>query len=355
MFPRLYEVESCTKQRSSGTLNKTACAQAVFSLRLGPTNAEIVMHTHAKKIVGEFVHQHLKLIHAARQALWCAAVSAVMAGQMLTLLRLARGLTGQGTHKAALKRVDRLLGNARIARETEVIAAALLRTWCQRAELPLVIAVDWSEVAPGGAFVELRAVLTRKGMGWGLTIYQQVYPLAQLGNAHAERRLLEQLREWVPRHVPVMITSDAGFRRPWFTAVQRLGWDWIGRARGRMHLARWRAVEGCTSVVWQSHPQSMPLESMRAVAPIPFYLRPGAVSAPRAVGEALCAPRSRFEPQGAPRSASQRPRAMAARALAAAPHFAARGNRRLVWPAHANRGELPRQQIDSPRHGPGVQ
>ena len=196
------------------------------------------MHTHAKKIVGEFVHQHLKLIHAARQALWCAAVSAVMAGQMLTLSRLARGLTGQGTHKAALKRVDRLLGNARIAREAEVIAAALLRTWCQRAELPLVIAVDWSEVAPGGAFVELRAVLTRKGMGRGLTIYQQVYPLAQLGNAHAERRLLEQLREWVPRHVPVIITSDAGFRRPWFTAVQRLGWDWIGRVRGGVCISR---------------------------------------------------------------------------------------------------------------------
>ena len=251
-----------------------------------------------------------------------------MAGQMLTLSRLARGLTGQGTHKEALKRVDRLLGNARIAREAEVIAAALLRTWCQRAELPLVIAVDWYEVAPGGALVELRAVLTRKGMGRGLTIYQQVYPLAQLGNAHAERRLLEQLREWVPRHVPVIITSDAGFRRPWFTAVQRLGWDWIGRVRGGVCISR-DGVQWKDARAWLGKATAKHAAGINAgCAPIPFYLRPGAVSAPRAVGEALCATRSRFETEGAPRSASQRSEHGCSRTSRSSA-LSGRGNRRM--------------------------
>src|SRR5688500_10759702 len=27
--------------------------------------------------------------------------------------------------------------------------------------------------------------------------------------------------------------TDAGFRAPWFRAVRRLRWDWIGRVRGR--------------------------------------------------------------------------------------------------------------------------
>jgi hypothetical protein len=206
------------------------------------------MHTHAKKIVGKFVHEHLNLIHAARRRLWCAAVGAVMSGHLLSLSRLARGLMGQGTHKAALKRIDRLLGNQRIAQEAQIVGAALLRRWSQ-AGLPLVIAVDWSKVAPDGVFVELRAALTRPGMGRGLTIYQQVYPESKLGNARAERLLLNQLHAWMPASARVIIVTDAGFRRPWFIEIQRLGWSWIGRIRGSMCVSRdashWQQASAC--------------------------------------------------------------------------------------------------------------
>jgi len=195
------------------------------------------MHTHASKIVREFVHKHLSLIHGARRELLCAAVSAVMAGQLLSLSRLARALMGQGTYKAALKRVDRWMGNARTGQEAQVLGAALLRRWGLGAQ-PLVIAVDWSEVAPDGAFVELRACLTRPGMGRGLTLYQQVYPESKLGNAKAERALLKQLHAWMPASAHVIIVSDAGFRRPWFTQVERLGWSWIGRIRGSVKVSR---------------------------------------------------------------------------------------------------------------------
>jgi hypothetical protein len=195
------------------------------------------MHTHAKKIVREFVHKHLSLIHAARRELLCAAVSAVMGGHLLSLSRLARALMEHGTHKAALKRIDRLLGNPRIGQEAQVVGAALLRRWGQGRQ-PLVIAVDWSEVAPDGVFVELRAALTRPGMGRGLTIYQQVYPESKLGTARAERALLKQLHAWMPASAHVIIVTDAGFRRPWFTQVERLGWSWIGRIRGSVCVSR---------------------------------------------------------------------------------------------------------------------
>ena len=195
------------------------------------------MHTHARKIVQGFVHKHLNLIHAARRELYCAAVSAVMGGHLLSLSRLARALMGQGTQKAALKRVDRLIGNKRIVQEAQVVGAALLRTLPQGGQ-PLVIAVDWSAVAPDGAFVELRATVMRAGMGRGLTIYQQVYPEKKLGNAHAERTLLKTLNRWMPAGVPVIMLTDAGFRRPWFTQVERLGWSWIGRIRSGVHVSR---------------------------------------------------------------------------------------------------------------------
>ena len=195
------------------------------------------MHTHARKIVQGFVHKHLNLIHGARRELYCAAVSAVMGGHLLSLSRLARALLGQGTHKAALKRVDRLIGNKRIVQEAQVVGAALLRTLPHGGQ-PLVIAVDWSAVAPDGAFVELRASVMRAGMGRGLTIYQQVYPEKKLGNARAERTLLKTLSRWMPAGVPVIILTDAGFRRPWFTQVERLGWSWIGRIRGSVCVSR---------------------------------------------------------------------------------------------------------------------
>ena len=195
------------------------------------------MHTHAKQIVREFVHAHLSPIHAARRELWCAAVSAVMSGHLLSLSRLARALMEHGSHKAALKRVDRLIGNPRTAQEAQCVGAALLGRW-GRGTQPLVIAVDWSEVAPDGVFVELRAALTRPGMGRGLTIYQQVYPESKLGNARAERALLQQLHEWIPASAHVIIVTDAGFRRPWFTQVERWGWSWIGRIRGSVCVSR---------------------------------------------------------------------------------------------------------------------
>ena len=195
------------------------------------------MHTHARKIVQSFVQKHLSLIHAARRELFCAAVSAAMGGHLLSLSRLARALIGQSNQRAALKRVDRLMGNQRIAQEAKVVGAALLRMLCPSGQL-LVIAVDWSAVAPDGAFVELRAIATRTGMGRGLTIYQQVYPESKLGNARAERALLQTLHEWMPAGVQVIIITDAGFRRPWFTQVERLGWSWIGRIRGGVGVSR---------------------------------------------------------------------------------------------------------------------
>lgn len=195
------------------------------------------MHTHARNIVQRFVRSQLSSIHAARQDVWCAAVLAVMSGQWLSLSRLARGLMGAGTLKAALKRVDRLVGNARIAREAHDIGAALIRRLCPGTQ-PVVIAVDWSAVAPGGKFVELRAALVHAGMGRGLTIYQRVYPVSKLGSPRCEDDLLRRLHQCIPASQAVIIVTDAGFRRPWFTHIERLGWMWVGRIRSGVQLSR---------------------------------------------------------------------------------------------------------------------
>jgi hypothetical protein len=39
----------------------------------------------------------------------------------------------------------------------------------------------------------------------------------------AEQSLLRDLARWIPRGTKVIVICDAGFRSPWFRAVERLG------------------------------------------------------------------------------------------------------------------------------------
>lgn len=185
---------------------------------------------HAQHIVQRFVQMHLSAIHQSRQPTLVDAVCAVMRGCSLRLSAVARAVMASGTLKAAFKRIDRLMGAERIAAENDAVSQGLLRQLCAtRADL--VIAVDWSGACAGGAFVQLRASVTQRGMGRALTIYQAVYPQSQIGNRKAERRLLQTLKSWIPAPLRVTVVTDAGFRRPWFKDVQRMRWQWIGRVR----------------------------------------------------------------------------------------------------------------------------
>jgi len=196
---------------------------------------------HAQRIVDRFVNERLAL-HAARRPSWGAAIWAAMRGRVLSLSSLARAIAGGGTVKSALKRMERLVGGARVESEAQEVAAALLGGW-RCLGVPLAIAVDWSALDPGSRHVEWRAAVTWLGMGRGLTVYSRVCPLRQLGSAKVERALLAALRGWIAADVQVVIVTDAGFRRPWFAQVEALGWGWIGRVRAGVKLGG-PAVDG---------------------------------------------------------------------------------------------------------------
>lgn len=192
---------------------------------------------HAGLMVQRFLDCHVGLIHGSRRRLLGAVVAAVMRGHWIGVSRLGQGLAQSTSVKSAIKRVDRLVGSQRIAQEAQQVGAALLAC-LGRMTSTLVIAVDWSAAAPGGTFVELRAAVTWPGAGRALTVYQQVYPLKQLGDPKAEKAMLHTLRRWVPDGIEVIVVTDAGFRRPWFTQVERLGWSWVGRVRQGVSLSQ---------------------------------------------------------------------------------------------------------------------
>ena len=106
---------------------------------------------HAHLIVQRFIEAHLSLMHAARRRVLSQAVAAVVAGHYLSLSRIARSLSGSIRLKAALKRVDRLIGHRRIEQEARLVGALLLEQ-LSKLSGPLIIVVDWSPVNPGAAW-----------------------------------------------------------------------------------------------------------------------------------------------------------------------------------------------------------
>jgi hypothetical protein len=184
---------------------------------------------HAMRVLRSCLASALDRMHARRCAALLGAVRALIAGRRLTLMELARSWPGAIRVAAPLKKLDRLLGNRQLAAERDGIYGAII-AWAVRQPRPVII-VDWSPLDSRRRFQLLRAGLAVGGRT--LTLYEHVYPWEKVGCPRAERALLRFLKSRIATGSKPIIVTDAGFRAPWFQAVRKLGWDWIGRVRGR--------------------------------------------------------------------------------------------------------------------------
>jgi hypothetical protein len=160
------------------------------------------------------------------------AVDALGRGGWLTLTEMARHWPDAERVMAPLKAADRLLRSAVLERGRGALYRAMT-VWLIREPQPL-IAVDWSDLKRDGRFKLLRAGLVVQGRT--LTLWEEVHPQATAGSPAVERAFLEHLAECLPQGCRPIILSDAGFRRPWFRAVQAQGWSYVGRLRGRVQV-----------------------------------------------------------------------------------------------------------------------
>ena len=160
------------------------------------------------------------------------AVQALVRGRHLTLMELARHWPGAERVRAPLKRLDRLLGNCEVhARRADLYGAAV--KWLLCGARPIVV-VDWSELKSDGRWHLFRAALAVQGRT--ITLYEEVHPSATKNSGAVELAFLKRLHALVPPGVWPVLVTDAGFRGPWFRAVQALGWYWVGRVRSRTRV-----------------------------------------------------------------------------------------------------------------------
>lgn len=167
-------------------------------------------------------------IHSKRLGLVQVAVESLARGRRLTLTGLGRSLKSKAKVKHNIKRMDRLLGNEKLFSECLSVYGAVGRMLVNGVARPLII-VDWTELAWNQKFHLLRAAIPIGGRA--MTVYEEVHPVSAYTSRRVHRCFVQRLAAIIGDSCKPILVTDAGFRAPWFQAVQKQGWDWVGRIR----------------------------------------------------------------------------------------------------------------------------
>lgn len=188
---------------------------------------------HAVGVLQKLLQDSIPSLHLNRLRALISTVRSAMTTRRLTLSGLARGLpTGQAI-RHRIKRVDRLLGNRHLHNERPLFYQLLCRQFMAQDKRPVIL-VDWSDLKADRSWLVLRAALWIRGAA--VPIYESVHPLRDQNSPSVERSFLTQLKSLLPQGLRPIVVTDAGFRGPWFTYLNQLGWYWVGRIRGRTFL-----------------------------------------------------------------------------------------------------------------------
>ncbi len=187
---------------------------------------------HAASVLQKCLPVVFNRMHAVRARALIGAVQALLTGRRLILMDLARAWPGAERVRAPLKCLDRLLSNPHVQEQREALYAAMAR-WLIRSPTPL-ISIDWSDLHEDCRWQLLRAAIPVGGRS--ITILEMVFPESMKGSPRAEKQLLRKLQAMLPPTIKPILVTDAGFRAPWFRAVAKLGWHYVGRLRHRTRL-----------------------------------------------------------------------------------------------------------------------
>lgn len=191
------------------------------------------------------VVQACRLVHAARLRSLVAAVESLIRGGQLTLTGIGRSYARRRTTpKHSIKRADRLVGNHCLWGERLIILSALAKYLVRGVARPVVL-IDWTGV--GNEQWALVAAIPVSGRA--VPILSEVHPQRRYGNRRVQERFLQRLSAILPVRSRPIIVADAGFRRPFYGAVDALGWGFVIRVRGsrlrlgptRSHIGTWFA------------------------------------------------------------------------------------------------------------------
>lgn len=201
---------------------------------------EKLLHNRIKKSVS---------IHSKRlESLMCAARVA-LESQEVTVTGLGRNLKSKIKVKHKIKKMDRLVGNVHLTKESVAIYAAITKLVLGGTTRPVII-IDWSPLGDGTEYYILRASFPMGGRA--VTIYESCHLEEKLTNRTVHQQFLRILAQVLPQGCKPIIVTDAGFRNTWFKDVEAMNWDWVGRVRNKTFYkliddVRWEPIKSIYS------------------------------------------------------------------------------------------------------------
>lgn len=159
-----------------------------------------------------------------------STVEALTRCRKLTIASLGRYLKRNCFVKHKIKTVDRLFGNLKLQASIDVFYKTILVNLIGRNERPIIL-VDWSRLTPCGTFQFISAAIPVGGRA--LPILEIPFNIKQFESFKAHVHFVKILKNIIPENVKPIIVTDAGFRNCWFKLVLSMGWDYVGRIRGR--------------------------------------------------------------------------------------------------------------------------
>lgn len=188
----------------------------------------------ASNILRKLLRRCIGQMQTSRVLTLLAAVDALVRGGRASLTCIARALFATTTPKHRIKRIDRLLGNARIQGELCEWYRAIARRLLSGSSRPPIL-IDWTEINKD--WWSLSAAVPVDGRA--IPIYSEVHRPSANGNAPQIHRFVGILRKLMPPGVQPTLIADAGFCRSFFEACQRNGFDFVVRLRGTALLRNW--------------------------------------------------------------------------------------------------------------------
>lgn len=214
------------------------------------------------QMVHQALYQNCPELHKKRLDTLMTAVQALQSSDTLTLTSLGRHIGNDTQVKHSIKRMDRFLGNHHLHTERACVYRWLARFSCAANPMPVVL-IDWADVREQQRLMVLRASVAMKGRS--VTLYERTFTLTAHNTTSAHKQFLDELQSVLPKDCCPLLVTDAGFKNPWFRAVEAKGWYWLGRVRGQTQLAaathnNWKPV---TALYAQASSRAKALGSYR--------------------------------------------------------------------------------------------
>ncbi len=186
-----------------------------------------------REVLHNLLIQTCGKMHAVRREALETMVWAGLTSQRMTVTGLGRAIGGAAREKHNIKRADRLLSNAHLQLEREAMYGVLAQRLVGQQKHPVLL-VDWSDLDEWRRNQVLRVSLAVEGRA--LTLYEQVHGRKTAVKPKTHVQFLHRLQAVLPVGCRPILVTDAGFKTPWFQAVEALGWYWVSRVRDRRYV-----------------------------------------------------------------------------------------------------------------------